>query len=139
MRVELVVVGKTTEKWLRDSIDEYLGRLKHYTPFVMTVVDDLSRLKIDGADHVVLLDERGEERSSEDFAQWVEKIQNRSPRRLLFIIGGAFGFSQELYERSNEMISLSRMTFSHQMVRVIFLEQFYRAHTILRGEKYHHS
>lgn len=139
MKTELVVVGKTSEKWLIQGIEEYLGRLKHYAPFTMTVVDDLSRIKIETSDYVVLLDERGEERTSEEFALWIEKIQNRSPRRLLFIIGGAFGFSRQMYDRANEMISLSRMTYSHQMVRVIFLEQFYRAHTIIKGEKYHHS
>lgn len=139
MKTELVVVGRTSEKWLIQGIEEYLGRLKHYAPFTMTVVDDLSRIKIETSDYVVLLDERGEERTSEEFALWIEKIQNRSPRRLLFIIGGAFGFSRQMYDRANEMISLSRMTYSHQMVRVIFLEQFYRAHTIIKGEKYHHS
>lgn len=139
MKVELVVVGKTAERWLQTAVDEYLGRLKHYTPFAMSVVDDLERVKLEPSDYVVLLDERGAQRSSEEFAAWVEKIQNRSPRRLIFMIGGAFGFSAELYERADEMISLSKMTFSHQMVRAIFLEQFYRAHTILRGEKYHHA
>lgn len=138
MKVELIVVGKTAEKWLREAVDEYLGRLKHYTPFVMSVVEDLERVKLEASDYVVLLDERGAQRSSEDFATWVEKIQNRSPRRLIFMIGGAFGFSAQLYARADEMISLSKMTFSHQMVRVIFLEQLYRAHTILKGEKYHH-
>lgn len=139
MKVELMVVGKTAERWLQTAVDEYLGRLKHYTPFAMSVVDDLARVKLEPSDYVVLLDERGAQRSSEEFAAWVEKIQNRSPRRLIFMIGGAFGFSAELYERADEMISLSKMTFSHQMVRAIFLEQFYRAHTILRGEKYHHA
>ncbi|MEG0601519.1 MAG: 23S rRNA (pseudouridine(1915)-N(3))-methyltransferase RlmH [Mucinivorans sp.] len=139
MKVELIVVGKTAEKWLREAVDQYIARLVHYTCFSMSTVDDLSRVKIEQSDYVVLLDERGALFSSEAFAQWVEKIQNRSPRRLIFIIGGAFGFSQTLYDRADEMISLSRMTFSHQMVRVIFLEQLYRAHTILKGEKYHHA
>lgn len=139
MKTELVVVGKTSEKWLVDGMNEYLSRLKHYVPFTMTVVEDLSRVKVENSDYVVLLDERGDQRTSEEFARWIEKIQNRSPRRLLFMIGGAFGFSRQMYDRADEMISLSRMTYSHQMVRVIFLEQFYRAHTIINGEKYHHS
>ncbi|MEG1370995.1 MAG: 23S rRNA (pseudouridine(1915)-N(3))-methyltransferase RlmH [Mucinivorans sp.] len=139
MKVELVVVGRTADKWLREGRDEYLARLTHYTSLAMSEVEDLARVKIEPSDYVVLLDERGVQRTSEDMATWIEKIQNRSPRRLIFMIGGAFGFSAELYARADEMISLSKMTFSHQMVRVIFLEQLYRAHTILKGEKYHHA
>ena len=138
MRTELVVVGRTTERWLQQGEAEYIGRLKHYTQFVYTVVDDLAKVKVEPSDCVVLLDERGAERTSVEAAAWIEKLQNRGPRRLLFVVGGAYGFTPEWYARADEQWSLSRLTFSHQMVRVVFLEQLYRAHTILKGEKYHH-
>lgn len=139
MKTELIVVGRTTEAWLKAGEAEYVGRLKHYTPFAYTTVDDLSKVKVEPSDYLVLLDERGAERTSVETATWIQKLQNRSPRRLLFVVGGAYGFSDEWYARADEQWSLSRLTFSHQMVRVIFLEQLYRAHTILKGEKYHHE
>ena len=95
--------------------------------------------QIDTSDHVVLLDEKGKEFNSVDFGGWISKKQNAGLRQTVFVIGGAFGFSEEILQRANEKISLSRMTFSHQMVRVFFAEQLYRAFTILRGEKYHHE
>lgn len=139
MKIDLIVVGRTTETWLKEGEAEYIGRLKHYTPFTYTMVDDLSKVKIEPSDYLVLLDEKGAERTSVETAIWLQKLQNRSPRRLVFVVGGAYGFSDEWYARANEQWSLSRLTFSHQMVRVIFLEQLYRAHTILKGEKYHHE
>lgn len=138
MKTELIVVGRTTEAWLKTGEAEYVDRLKHYTQFAYTTVDDLSKVKIEAADYLVLLDEKGAERTSVEAAAWIQKLQNRAPRRLLFVVGGAYGFSDAWYARADEQWSLSRLTFSHQMVRVIFLEQLYRAHTILKGEKYHH-
>ncbi len=156
MKTELIVVGKTTDKHFAAAISDYIERIGHYMPFGMTGIPELKNTKslseeqqkeregelilrlLQPADTVVMLDERGTERRSTDFASWLQKKQ-QTARRLVFIIGGPYGFSPAVYQRANEQISLSRMTFSHQMIRLIFTEQIYRACTIIRGEPYHHE
>lgn len=156
MKTELIVVGKTTDKHFQAGIDDYTGRICHYQPFCITIIPDLKNTKsltedqqktregelilrqLQSGDHVVLLDEHGKEMRSVEFASWIEKRQ-QTVRRLVFVIGGPYGFSEEVYRRCDEKISLSKMTFSHQMVRLIFTEQFYRACTIIKGEPYHHE
>jgi len=156
MKVTIVFTGKTREKYLREGVDEYLNRLRRYIPLsVMTLPDVkvkpgftekqvkalegkqlMQRLK--PADHVVLLDERGTVFSSEEFAGYLSKLEGRTGQTT-FVAGGAYGFSEEVYRRADAMIALSAMTFSHQMVRLIFTEQLYRGYTILKGEPYHHK
>ena len=156
MKTELIVVGKTTSKHISACIADYTERIEHYMPFAVSVIPELKNTKalteqqqkeregeqilqrIASGDTVVLLDEHGSEYRSTEFATWMEKKQ-LSARRLVFVIGGPYGFSRQVYDRANEMISLSRMTFSHQMVRLIFTEQLYRACTIIKGEPYHHE
>lgn len=157
MVIELIVVGKTVGAWLESGIREYTARLDHYVRFTPNVIPELKNAKnlreeqiriaegelilnkLAAGDHVVLLDENGKlPEGSVAFAEWLQGIMNRGTRRLVFVIGGAYGFSPAVYTRANEKISLSRMTFSHQMVRLIFAEQLYRAFTILAGEPYHH-
>lgn len=156
MKTELLVVGKTTDRNCQQGIDDYLGRIAHYMPFSLTVIPALRNSRnlseqqqrtAEGSqilahlmpgDHVVLLDERGTERRSLEFAQWLQRKQ-QDGRRLVFVIGGPYGFSQDVYGRADESMSLSRMTFSHQMVRLVFAEQLYRACTIIKGESYHHE
>ena len=157
MKIRLVVIGKTNIRWVEDGLRIYAGRLGHYVNFSITELPDirnpasLSRdqikeregemlLKnISAGDHVVLLDENGSEYPSSGFAARLEDRMSHFPGDIVFVIGGAYGFSAAVYSRSNEKLSLSRMTFSHQMVRVIFAEQLYRAFTIIRGEPYHHE
>lgn len=156
MKAGLLVVGKTTDKHIQACIDDYRTRIGHYLPFDITVIPELKNTKslteeqqkeregelilrqLQQGDHVVLLDEHGVERRSVEFASWLSKKQ-QSVKRLLFVIGGPYGFSSAVYARSQEKISLSKMTFSHQMVRLIFAEQLYRACTIIKGEPYHHE
>lgn len=151
------MVGRTDEAWLTSGIDEYIKRINHYVPFQDIVIQDVRKgknmpaqvvkkdeglqilKKISPGDVVVLLDEKGSVNSSREFAAFFQKQMNSGIRNLFFIIGGAYGFSDEVYERSDFKISLSRMTFSHQMVRLIFAEQLYRAMTILNNEPYHHD
>ena len=136
---------------------EYLTRLKHYVPIEKIEIPDIKNAKslqhsqvktaegkeflskIDSADDVFLLDENGKEYSSEKFADFFQKRFNAGGKNLIFLIGGAYGFSDEIYARANGKIALSKMTFSHQMIRMIFFEQVYRSMTILKGEPYHHS
>lgn len=157
MNIKLVVVGKTDVDFVQKGIDEYLKRLKHYVSFDIDVIPALKEQKnsspeevkkregvlilkrIEGADRVVLLDEHGMEFSSVAFSQHLQKQMNASVRTLVFVIGGAFGFSPAVYAAAQEKVSLSQMTFNHQMVRLFFVEQLYRAFTILRGEKYHNA
>ena len=138
-------------------IEDYSERVKHYTPFEVTVIPELKNTKslsqeqqkqmegeqilrqLQESDHVVLLDEHGQELRSIEFATWISKKQQAVSRRLVFVIGGPYGFSPTIYQRANEKLSLSKMTFSHQMVRMIFIEQLYRTFTILKGEQYHHE
>ena len=157
MKIKLLVIGKTDSDYLRNGIEEYIKRLKHYLPFEMIVVPDLKNTKslsedlqkqkegelilnyVDAGDFVVLLDENGKEYSSVNFSEFIEKQMISGLKNLIFVVGGPYGFSDEVYQKSNSKISLSKMTFSHQMVRLIFVEQLYRAMTIIRGEPYHHK
>lgn len=156
MKTELIMVGKTVDKLYTKGIGDYQERIGHYMPFNITVIPALKNTKslsedqqkqaegelilrlIQPSDTVVLLDEHGAERTSMEMATWLTRKQ-QTVRRLVFIIGGPYGFSADVYGRADEKISLSRMTFSHQMVRLIFVEQLYRACTIIRGESYHHE
>lgn len=150
-------MGRTVDKHLGKLIDEYAERVKHYLPFEMTVVPELKNTKaltteqqkeregdliakqLRAGDYVVLLDEGGREFRSVEFAAYVEKKQHTIPQRLVFVVGGPYGFSPAVYALAKEKLSLSKMTMSHQMVRLFFVEQLYRAMTILRGEPYHHE
>ncbi len=152
----LILVGKTVNKHFVAGINDYVERIGHYMPFELVTIPELKNTKalteelqkeregelilklLQPTDTVVLLDEHGMEMRSMEFASWLQKKQ-LSARRLVFIIGGPYGFSPALYQRANEKVSLSRMTFSHQMVRLIFTEQIYRACTIIKGEPYHHE
>ncbi|MCH2207507.1 MAG: 23S rRNA (pseudouridine(1915)-N(3))-methyltransferase RlmH [Lentisphaerales bacterium] len=156
MKIALIQVGGTVDSYLKTGVDEYLKRLKHYTSFEIIELKDqknaskLSRdqlkikeakdilAKVNNGDFVVVLDERGKQQTSEDFAQFIQDKMNQSCKRLVFIIGGAFGFADEIYQRANQKLGLSKMTFSHRMIRLLFVEQLYRAHTILKNEPYHH-
>ena len=156
MKTELVLVGRTASKEFTKLIDDYRERITHYMPFSITVIPELKNTKslseeqqksaegelilkqLQSSDTVVLLDERGCEPRSIELAAWLEKKQSTA-RRLVFVIGGPYGFSAPVYKRANEKLSLSQLTFSHQMVRLIFVEQLYRACTIIKGEPYHHE
>ena len=151
------MVGRTSEKWLQEGIVHYFNRLKHYLPFEAKILPGIKNggkltpevlkqkegkeiLKnIDASDRLILLDENGKNFTSREFAGFVEKQMVSGTRRLVFVIGGAWGFSDDVYGRANYKISLSPMTFSHQIVRLIFAEQLYRALTILNHEPYHHD
>jgi 23S rRNA (pseudouridine1915-N3)-methyltransferase len=155
MKITLIVTGKTKESYLQEGIEEYVKRIRHYVPFNMITLQDVKVTKKSGkdlllgkeakqvldrikpTDHLVLLDERGKSLSSENFASFISGMEGRTGH-LVFLVGGAYGFHDEIYSRANAEISLSRLTFSHQMVRLIFAEQLYRAFTILKGEPYHH-
>lgn len=157
MRTILLAVGQTQDRRFRDIIDEYAARLRHYLSFEIQVVPDLRQTRnlseavqkeregeqiqrlLQPGDYVVLLDEHGRERRSVDFARWMQKRMSASPRRLVFIIGGPYGFSPAVHELAAEEVSLSQMTLSHQMIRLLVVEQLYRAMTILSGEPYHHE
>lgn len=157
MKITLLTVGKTDIKWVKDGMDVYISRLKHYVPFSMTEIPELKNVSslgkelvkikegelilksIKTSDEVLLLDEHGKEYSSQEWARIMERRISGSGRDIVFVIGGAYGFSQQVYDRCDGMLSLSKMTFSHQMVRVIFTEQLYRAFTIIKGEPYHHE
>ena len=156
MKTELILVGKTVNKHFVAGIKDYAERITHYMPFNITTIPELKNTKslseqqqkeregelilkqIQPSDTVVLMDEHGQEFRSIEFAKWIERKQ-ATARRLVFVIGGPYGFSQAVYDRANEKISLSKMTFSHQMVRLIFTEALYRACTIIKGEPYHHE
>ena len=156
MKTELIQVGKTINKHFVAGIDDYTERIGHYMPFTITTIPELKNTKaltesqqkereaelilkqLQPSDTVILLDEHGREHRSVEFAAWIER-QQQVARRLVFVIGGPYGFAQSVYDRADDMISLSRMTFSHQMVRLIFCEQLYRACTIIKGEPYHHE
>ena len=157
MRITLLTVGKTDIKWVSEGLEVYSSRLRHYIPFEIKEIPELKNVSslsrdqirtaegklilknLRDSDEVVLLDEHGREFRSVEFASMLEKRLSASSRDLVFVIGGAYGFSTEGYERASSKISLSKMTFSHQMVRTIFVEQLYRAFTIIRGESYHHE
>lgn len=155
MKIKLIVVGKTDESYLNEGIKKYIIRLKHYVDFeIITIADVKTGKKLNTrlqkemegkeiikqfskSSFVVLLDENGIGYNSVDFSKFIQKRMN-SGMDLVFVIGGPFGFSEEVYQKANSKIGLSKMTFSHQMVRLFFTEQIYRAFTILKGEKYHH-
>lgn len=156
MKIEFLLVGKTTSKIFAEGMDDYVKRINHYLSFSCVVIPELKNTKnlteaqqktaegelilkkIASDDYLVLLDEHGKELRSIEFATWIEKKQYNT-RKLVFVVGGPYGFSDEVYQRCNEKISLSKMTFSHQMIRLIFTEQVYRACTIIKGEPYHHE
>ncbi|QYA26771.1 23S rRNA (pseudouridine(1915)-N(3))-methyltransferase RlmH [Gramella sp. MT6] len=156
MTIKLVCIGKTDKRELDTLIKIYKDRLQHYIKFELEIIPDLKKVKnldenqqkvkegelilsgIQNSDFLVLLDENGKQFSSESFSEYIQKRMNTGLKRLIFIIGGPYGFSEEMYKRANSKISLSKMTFSHQMVRLFFTEQLYRAFTILKNEPYHH-
>lgn len=156
MKITLLTVGKTDKGWIKDGLGIYMDRLSHYVNFEMKEIPELKNVSgltkeqikqkegelilknLRTDDMVILLDEHGEECSSMQWSRNLEKLMQKG-RNLVYVVGGAYGFSPEVYARKNGMISLSRMTFSHQMIRVIFTEQLYRAFTIINGEPYHHE
>lgn len=157
MKITLLAVGKTVEPHFVKGIEEYLKRTQRYLTVDMQVVPELKNTKnittdqqkekeaelilkeIQASDHVVLLDEKGKQFTSLGFADWMQNKMINVNKRLLFIIGGPYGFSQQVYNLAQEKIALSKMTFSHQMIRLIFVEQIYRAVSILHGSPYHHE
>ena len=156
MKITLLAIGKTDDKNLQTLTAAYSKRLKHYVSFSFEIIPDIKNSKnlseklqkqaegqeilkrLQPSDNLILLDENGKQFSSVGFSQFLQKKMNSGLKNLMFVIGGPYGFSDEIYERANAKISLSKMTFSHQMVRVFFVEQLYRGFTILRNEPYHH-
>ena len=156
MKIVFLVIGKTDESYLDTGILKYIKRLEHYVPFEMKIIPDIKNRKtlteeqqkkaegelilsnVNVGDDLVLLDENGKTFSSVAFSQWIEKQMNIGSKRMIFVVGGPYGFSKEVYAKAKFKISLSEMTFSHQMIRLIFVEQLYRAFTIMKGEPYHH-
>lgn len=156
MKLTFLLIGKTTSPEVKSICDDYRKRINHYTKFEEIVLDntaikapdkqkikekegELILKKIAPGDVVVLLDDKGKEYTSVQFAKYLEGMFNQSVKNIFFVVGGAYGFSDEVYKRANAKLSLSKMTFSHQIVRAIFSEQLYRAFTILRNEPYHHE
>ena len=157
MKITLITVGKTDVKWVKEGLELYAGRLSHYIQFTINEIPELKNASalsrdqikekegdlilglIRPADDVILLDEHGKEFRSVEFASYIQNKMACSGRNIAFVIGGAYGFSQKVYDRADSKMSLSKMTFSHQMVRTIFAEQLYRAFTIIKGEPYHHE
>ena len=157
VRILLLQVDKTQDSYLAEGFEIYQKRIKNYSHFEVHTINmpkavrqrSINEQKTEEAkailaqlqaeDHLVLLDENGKEMGSRDFSKYLLQKQNASTKRLVFLIGGPFGFADPVYKRASEKISLSKMTFSHQMVRLFFIEQLYRAFTILKGEKYHHD
>ena len=157
MKIVFLSIGKTNEKYLIEGISFYQNRLKHYTSFEMIEIPNIKKSKnltklelmkkegdlilknIQNSDHLVLLDEKGKEYNSIQFSKKIQNLMLSGKKRIVFVIGGSYGFSKYVYARANEKISLSKMTFSHQMVRLFFLEQLYRGYSILNNEPYHHE
>ena len=157
MKIAFLLNGKTTDKNISDVIDLYSGRIKKYAIFELITLPELKNTKsmplpeqkaregkrilqsVSGDDYIILLDERGKEFRTVEFASFIEKLFLTSGKRIVFIVGGPWGFSEEVYSRADFRISLSKMTFPHQLVRVLFLEQLYRSFTIIKGEPYHHE
>ncbi len=157
MKISLFVVGKTNHNYLSPGIDDYTKRINHYIPFNIQYIADAKNTKnlsqaqqkqaegqnllnaFDKSDYVVLLDERGKEFTSKDFSSFIEKKMQTVAKRLVFVVGGPYGFSEDVYQRANEKISLSKMTFPHDLIRLIFTEQLYRSFTIINNEPYHHD
>ena len=156
MKIQLIAIGKTNQHFVKQGSDEFCNRLEHYYPFELEIIPEIKNTKnisveqqkekegevilrsFQPGDYVVLLDECGKEFTSVKFAEFIEKKTHASAKRLVFVIGGAYGFSPAVFEAAHEKIALSKMTFPHQLVRLIFLEQLYRAMTILHHEPYHH-
>lgn len=157
MKITLLTIGKTDAGYFIEAVNEYQKRLEHYIPFEIQIIPDIKNTKsltaeqqkekegelilksLQSGDYLVLLDDKGKEYTSIQFASYIEKKTHTVAKRLVFAIGGPYGFSEAVYTKSNEKLTLSRMTFSHQMVRFIFVEQLYRAMTILNNEPYHHE
>jgi 23S rRNA (pseudouridine1915-N3)-methyltransferase len=157
MKIKLVVVGKTDDKYITEGIKKYFNRLRHYITFEYSELPDIKNSKnlsqdqqkkqegemllkqLQAGDFVVLLDEKGKTSTSREFASYIEKKMISGTKRVVFIVGGPYGFSDDVYAKADDKISLSKMTFSHQLVRLIFFEQIYRAMTIIRNEPYHHD
>ncbi|WP_104382554.1 23S rRNA (pseudouridine(1915)-N(3))-methyltransferase RlmH [Sphingobacterium sp. HMA12] len=157
MKITLLCIGKTDDKYLIEGIDKYIKRLKFYVNFNIIVIPDIKNSKslseeqqkdkeaglilkqLQAQDMVILLDEFGKEFRSLDFSAYLEKMMVNSVQHMVFIIGGPYGFDQKIYDRANSKMSLSKMTFSHQMIRLFFTEQLYRAFSIMKGEPYHHE
>lgn len=157
MKVLLLLIGKTTQANLQQLIQDYTNRIQHYVSFETIILPELKNIKhipvaeqkekeadmilkqIDNQDDIILLDEKGKQYSSIEFSDYMDKKMNYSTKRTVFVIGGPYGFSKRIYDKANGMISMSSMTFSHQMIRLVFVEQLYRAMTIIRGESYHHE
>ena len=156
MNIKLIAIGKTDNKQLNSLIDNYINRLKFYIKFSFEVIPDIKNAKnlsesqqkekegklilnqVDTSDILLLLDEKGKQYDSVDFSEVLQKHMNSGIKQLIFVIGGPYGFSPEVYDRANGKLSLSKMTFSHQMIRLFFIEQLYRGFTILKNEPYHH-
>ena len=157
MKITFLWVGKTTDAWLQEGIDVYTNRLKHYVPFSIDIIpvpknlskQDIEKQKeiegeailsrIEPSDDVILLDEHGTGYSSDGLAVFFQKKMSASIKNTILVVGGPFGFSEKVYQRANGQLSLSKLTFSHQMIRLLLCEQVYRAFTIIKGESYHHS
>ncbi|MDR0418759.1 MAG: 23S rRNA (pseudouridine(1915)-N(3))-methyltransferase RlmH [Prevotellaceae bacterium] len=156
MKIRFLVVGKTEKEYLEEGIDRYVQRLLHYIPFEIKVVPELKNsksmtekqqkdkegkliLQLVEEGELILLDERGKEYTSEKFADFLDKKIRQGIKQLTFVVGGPYGFSEAVYRQASALVSLSQMTFSHQMIRLFFVEQLYRAFTIMRGEPYHHK
>lgn len=157
MKIVLLAIGKTGQAYLKEGIDNYVKRVNFYVPFEFKILPDIKTSKalteerqkilegesflkcVQPGDFMVLLDERGKEMTSRAFSEYIETKMNFLPKQLVFVIGGPYGFSPEMYSRANDKLALSKMTFSHEMVRLFFVEQIYRAMTIMRGEPYHHD
>lgn len=157
MKVKLIVIGKTEEAYLKEGMENYQNRIKHYLNFDMVVIPGLKNIKnlnieqqkqkegeqilntLNENDLVILLDEKGKNFSSLEFSSVMQSHMNAGIKQLVFIIGGPYGFSEKIYQRANSRLSFSKMTFSHQMIRLFFMEQLYRAMTILKGEGYHNE
>ena len=156
MKISLITIGKTDDAFLAKEIDKYIKRIAHYIPFEIVYLSDVKRIKnstkkiqkqkefelldkkLKNFETVFLLDEGGKEYSSKNFSVLIQTFLNRGVRTIAFVIGGPYGFSDEMYQKYTNKISLSKMTFSHQMIRLLFVEQVYRANTIIKGESYHH-
>lgn len=157
MKIVIIAVGRTTTCYINEGINHYMDRLRHYLPVELLVIPDVKATKamteakqkdaegkailaaLQPGDNVILLDERGRQKTSREFSELIVEKMNRGLRRLVFVIGGPYGFSADVYARADSQLSLSRMTFTHEMVRLFFTEQVYRAMTIIRGEPYHHD
>lgn len=157
MTIKLITIGKTDNKQLTSLIDDYIKRLSYYIKFSLDIIPDIKNSKnlsevqqkqkegelilkkISTTDTLILLDENGKQFDSVDFSSYLQKHMNSGIKQLVFVIGGPYGFSKDVYKKSNGKLSLSKMTFSHQMIRLFFIEQLYRGFTILRNEPYHHK